>query len=139
MHSTTVESEITQKTRELCQVILDHPSTRAARARIDTFLADKKSREQYEGVMAKGQELQEKQHRSVTLTGKEISDFEKDRDALLQNPVARAFLDAQEELHHVHASVSQYVSKSLELGRVPEDSDLESGGCGQGCGCGHGH
>ena len=139
MHSTTLENEITQKTKELCQVILDHPSTRAALARIETFLADAKSREHYEGVMAKGQELQQKQQRSVTLTSKEISDFEKDRDALLRNPVARAFLDAQEELHQVQASVSQYVSKTLELGRVPEESDLESGGCGHGCGCGHSH
>ena len=137
--STTLETEITQKTKELCQTILEHPATRAARSRIETFLADEKSRAQYEGVMAKGQELQQKQQRSVALTGKEISDFEKDRDALLGNPVARAFLDAQEELHQVHTSVSQYVSKALELGRVPEDSDLESGGCGHGCGCGHSH
>ena len=139
MQSTTLESEITQKTKELCQVILEHPSTRAARGRIESFLADAKSREQYEGVMAKGQELQQKQQNSIALTGKEISDFEKDRDALLRNPVARAFLDAQEELHQVHASVSQYVSKTLELGRIPEESDLESGGCGNGCGCGHNH
>jgi len=139
MHSTTLESEITQKTKELCQTILDHPATKAARERIDNFLADQKAREQYEGVMAKGQELQQKQQQSVALTGKEISDFEKDRDALLRNPVARAFLDAQEELHQVHTSVSQYVSKTLELGRVPEESDLESGGCGHGCGCGHNH
>ena len=139
MHSTTLESEITQKTKELCQVILEHPSTRAALGRIETFLADGKSREQYDGVMAKGQALQQKQQGSVALTAKEISDFEKDRDALLRNPVARAFLDAQEELHQVHASVSQYVSKTLELGRVPEESDLESGGCGHGCGCGHNH
>jgi cell fate (sporulation/competence/biofilm development) regulator YlbF (YheA/YmcA/DUF963 family) len=139
MPSTTLESEITQKTKELCQTILGHPSTQAARSRIEAFLADEKSRAQYEGVMAKGQELQQKQQSSVTLTGKEISDFEKDRDALLRNPVARGFLDAQEELHQVHASVSQFVSKALELGRVPEESDLDSGSCGQGCGCGHSH
>jgi cell fate (sporulation/competence/biofilm development) regulator YlbF (YheA/YmcA/DUF963 family) len=139
MQSTTLESEITRKTRELCQTILDHPDTRAALKRIENFMADAKAREQYDGVMAKGQELQQKQQQSVTLTGKEISDFEKDRDALLRNPVARGFLDAQEELHQVHASVSQYVTKTLELGRVPEESDLESGGCGHGCGCGHNH
>ena len=137
MHSTTLENEITQKTKELCQVILDHPSTRAALARIETFLADAKSREHYEGVMAKGQELQQKQQRSVTLTSKEISDFEKDRDALLRNPVARAFLDAQEELHQVQESIHKYVNKTLELGRLPSEQEMESSSCGQGCSCGH--
>ena len=83
--------------------------------------------------------MQEKQQRSVTLKGEEISAFEKDRDALLQNPVARGFLDAQEELHQVHASINHYVTKTLELGRMPTEADFDSGECGHGCGCGHGH
>jgi hypothetical protein len=29
------------------------------------------------------------------------------------------------------------VSKTFELGRVPEESDMESGSCGSGCGCHH--
>jgi cell fate (sporulation/competence/biofilm development) regulator YlbF (YheA/YmcA/DUF963 family) len=139
MQTTTQETEITLKTKELCQTILDHPATRAARERIERFLADDQSRTQYEGVIAKGQALQQKQQKSVALTGQEISEYEKDRDALLRNPVARGFLDAQEELHQVHASVNQYVSRTLELGRVPAETELESGECGHGCGCGHGH
>jgi cell fate (sporulation/competence/biofilm development) regulator YlbF (YheA/YmcA/DUF963 family) len=139
MQTTTQESTIVQKTRELCQAILDQPALRSARERIDTFMSDDTARAQYEGVMSKGQALQQKQQRSVPLTGEEISSFEKDRDALLENPVARGFLDAQQEFHDVHESINQYVSKTLELGRVPTDSDLESGECGHGCGCGHDH
>ena len=134
----TEETPITLKTKELCQAILDQPNLRSARQRIEAFLADEKSKAQYDGVMAKGQALQQKQQRSVPLTGDEISSFEKDRDALLKNPVARGFLDAQEELHSVHESVNQYVSKTLELGRLPTEADLE-GSCGHGCGCGHNH
>lgn len=89
--------------------------------------------------MAKGQTLQQKQQRSQ-LTGEEISAFEKEREALLSNPVARGFLEAQEEMHHVHQSINQLVSKTLELGRIPTEADLEEeGGCGDGCGCGHNH
>ena len=51
--------------------------------------------------------------------------------------VARGFLDAQEELHTVQQSIQQYVSKTLELGRVPKEEDLNDGGCGHGCGCHH--
>ena len=111
---------------------------RALRQRIDNFMADEKTRAQYDGLVTKGQSLQEKQQRSEPLTGEEISDFEQHRDSLLKNPVAREFLDAQQELHQVQESVHKYVSKTIELGRLPSDEELCSGGCGDhGCGCGH--
>ena len=142
----TEDSVITDKIRELCQAILDQPSLRSARQRIDSFVADEKARAQYDGLMAKGQALQQKQQRSQQLTGEEISEFEKDREALLKNPVARGFLEAQQEMHEVHQSINQFVSKTLELGRMPTDADFQDehghghghGGCGHdSCGCGH--
>jgi len=131
-----------QKTRELCQTILEQPTMQSIRQRIDAFMADDKARGQYDGVVEKGQSLQQKQQLSEPLSGEEIADFEQQRDALLQNPVARDFMDAQEELHQVQHSVHQYVNKTLELGRLPTEEDLNGGGCGNGgggCGCGHGH
>ena len=139
MQTTTPASPIIEKTKELCVTILDQPHLRSAHQRIQMFLSDEKARAQYDGLMTKGQALQQKQQQSVPLTGEEISEFEKDRDALLNNPVARGFLDAQEELHHVHESVNQYVSKTLELGRLPTEADFGAGECGHGCGCGHDH
>ena len=137
---TTQDTLITEKTRELCQAILDQPDMVSARERIQNFIGDDKAKKQYEGLMAKGQALQQKQQRSEQLSGDEISAFEKEREAVLENPVARGFLEAQEEMHHVHQSINQYVSKTLELGRLPTEADFESeGGCGDGCGCGHSH
>lgn len=107
------------------------------RQRIDAFMNDNDTKLQYEGVVNKGQELQQKQQMAVALSDSEVSDFEKQRDALLSNPVARGFLDAQEELHEVKQSVTRFVSKTLELGRLPNEEDLEGGGCGHGCGCHH--
>ena len=138
MASTIEETLIAQKTRELCQAILDEPSIKAVRQRIDTFMADGKTREEYDGLVAKGQALQEKQQRSVPLTGEEISDFERHRDTLLKNPVASGFLDAQQELHQVQESIQKYVNKTIELGRLPSEEELSEGCCGhEGCGCGH--
>ncbi|HXT13579.1 MAG TPA: YlbF family regulator [Candidatus Angelobacter sp.] len=138
---TTQASRITDKTRELCQAILDQPEMVSARQRIQTFVADDKARAQYEDLMNKGQALQQKQQRSQQLSGEEISAFEKQREDLLSNPVARGFLEAQEEMHHVHQSINQFVSKTLELGRMPTEADFEGDdGCGhEGCGCGHSH
>jgi cell fate (sporulation/competence/biofilm development) regulator YlbF (YheA/YmcA/DUF963 family) len=130
-------TKIEEKTRELCQAIVDQPEMVSIRRRIDTFLADTGARGQYETVMSKGNALHEKQHNGQTLDGAEIADFEKHRDDLLKNSAARDFLDAQEELHGIQHSIQKLVSKTFELGRVPTEVDLEEGSCGSGCGCHH--
>jgi cell fate (sporulation/competence/biofilm development) regulator YlbF (YheA/YmcA/DUF963 family) len=131
-------TKIEEKTKELCQVIVDQPEMISIRKRIDTFLSDSNARGQYETVMTKGQALQEKQSQSKELEGTEIADFEKHRETLLNNSVARGFLDAQEELHEIQASVSQYVSKTLALGRIPGPEDFADHDCGHhDCGCHH--
>lgn len=137
----TIETEtsaIKLKTKELCEAILADVSVLSIRQRIDTFMANDQARSQYETVMSKGQALHEKQHRSLPLSGEEISDFEKSREALLADPVARGFLDAQEELQEIQESIQKHVAKTLELGRLPAADDFEGGSCGHGCGC-HGH
>lgn len=129
---------VVEKTRELCSTILAQPGMGAIRKNIDAFLADDKSRAQYESLMEKGQALQEKQHRSLPLSGEEIGEFEQHRAAMLSNPVARGFLDAQEALHHLQEKVHSQITKTLELGRLPTAEDLEGGCCGShGCGCQH--
>lgn len=131
----TEESTVVTKTLELCQTIVDSPDMRSIRTRIDAFMGDSDARSQYESLVNKGQELQDKQQRSMPLSQDEIATFEKQRDALLSNPVARGFIDAQEELHEVKETVTRYVNRTLELGRVPTEEDL--GSCGQGCSCSH--
>jgi cell fate (sporulation/competence/biofilm development) regulator YlbF (YheA/YmcA/DUF963 family) len=137
MPTTTEETQITAKTKELCQAILDEPNMRSIRQRIDTFMADEKTRSAYDGLIEKGQALQQKQQTAQPLSNDEIVEFEKTRDSLMMNPVARGFLDAQEELHSVQESIQQYVNKTLELGHVPTEDELGGGGCGHGCGCHH--
>jgi cell fate (sporulation/competence/biofilm development) regulator YlbF (YheA/YmcA/DUF963 family) len=132
------ENAILGKTRELCQTIVDHPEMASIRQRIDTFLSDAAARAQFETVMNKGQALQEKQGRGLEPDTVEIADFEKHRDMLLKNPIAQGFLGAREELHGIQHSIHQYLSKTLELGRVPTEADLGDGSCGgDGCGCHH--
>jgi len=136
MLTETEEKNVVEKTRELCSIILAQPGMGAIRQNIDNFMADEKSRADYESLMAKGQALHEKQHRSLPLSGEEIGEFERQRESVLNNPVARGFLDAQEALHHLQESVQQQITKTLELGRLPSPEDLKSC-CGDGCGCHH--
>jgi len=137
MQTMIEQTPVMLKTRELCQAIVGQPNMPSIRQRIDSFMGDEKTRAQYDGVMTKGQALQQKQQMSLPLTGEEISDYDQHREALLNNPVARGFMDAQEELHQVQESIQQYVTKTLELGRVPSEEEMDSGSCGHGCGCSH--
>jgi cell fate (sporulation/competence/biofilm development) regulator YlbF (YheA/YmcA/DUF963 family) len=137
MQTTIEDSPVIRKTKELCQTILEQPEIRSIRQRIDAFFGDEKARAQYEELVNKGQALQQKQQQALPLSGEEIADFEQERDTLLGNPVARGFLDAQEELHQVQESINKYVNKTLELGRLPSDEEIEASSCGHGCSCGH--
>ena len=137
MQATIEETFVIQKTRDLCQTIVDQPEFRLIRQRIETFLNDDNAKGQYQLVMEKGDALQQKQHSGTPMDSNEIAEFEKNREALLSNPVAREFLDAQQEMHKIQESVMQFVGKTFELGRVPTLEDFSSGNCGPTCGCGH--
>ena len=98
MTTATADSIIVQKTRELCQTIVEQPEFQSIRQRIDTFMADDAAKVQYQTVVEKGEMLQHKQQMGLPMSAEEITEFEKNRDALVNNPVARDFLDAQQAL-----------------------------------------
>jgi len=135
MQATTEETAIIQQTKELCQTIIDQPEFRQIRTRIDAFMGDDAAKAQYQLVMEKGDELQQKQQTGVQLDNNDIAEFEKNRELLLNNPVAANFLTAQQQMHKIQESVMQYVSKTFELGRVPTIEDFPAEGCGPSCGC----
>jgi cell fate (sporulation/competence/biofilm development) regulator YlbF (YheA/YmcA/DUF963 family) len=135
MQSMTEASAVLQKTKELCQAILEQPEFEQIRRSLDTFLGDEQVRSQYQQLSERGEHLQHKQQMGSQLSSEEIEQFERERESFLNNPVARGFLDAQQQMHRVQESVTQYVTKTFELGRVPEEGDMES--CGHGCSCHH--
>jgi cell fate (sporulation/competence/biofilm development) regulator YlbF (YheA/YmcA/DUF963 family) len=134
---TTEDSVIISKTRELCQVLLEQPEYQVLRRDIETFLADEAAKDQYRSLNERGEHLQHKQQQGVRLSDEEIASFEQERERLFNNPVARGFLDAQQAMHKMQETISQYVGKTFELGRVPAAEDFDQGGCGHGCGCSH--
>ncbi len=130
------EEAIVQKTVELCQVIVAQPQFSDVRRQIESFMADPKAQEQYRILSEKGQALHEKQHQGMPLDQAEITAFDSQREAFFANPIAAGFVSAQEQMHNVQETVSQYVAKTYELGRIPLTSDFETDGC---CGGQHHH
>lgn len=137
MLTTTDESAILLKTRELCQTITAQPEFQTIRERVDAFMANDDAKLQYQFLSERGEYLQHKQQQGSRLTEEELAEYEQQRQAFINNPIAVGFLNAQQEMQQVQQSIGEYVSKTFELGRVPETEDMDSGSCGHGCGCHH--
>ena len=134
----TANPPILDKTRELCSAIAQSPLFAELQGRVERFLDDDDSRNQYREVHLMGEQLHQKQHAGMELGSEEIRAFETARDDLFANPVASAFLDARGQLERLQQEIGKFLGLTLELGRVPTDDDLaDAGGCcgGGGCGC----
>ena len=126
------------KTKELCAAIAGDPEYRDLLKKVELFLGDDAAKLQFQSVQERSQELGEKQRSGLDLSAGEVQEFEEAREALMENSVARNFMDAQQSLQSVQMVIGKYVGMTLELGRVPagEDLALQDGCCGGGgCGC----
>ncbi len=108
------------------------PDFQKVRRQVDAFMGDQSAQAQYQSLSEKGQALHQKQHQGMPLDPEEIAAFDKERDVFFANAIAKGFVEAQEQMHKVQETVSQYVIKTFELGRAPLPADFESGCCGGG-------
>jgi cell fate (sporulation/competence/biofilm development) regulator YlbF (YheA/YmcA/DUF963 family) len=132
----TEDSPVLAKTRELCEVIVAQPEFGTMRQQLDAFMADAQVQAAYRDLSELGASLQEKHRQGLSPVSAEIEDFERRRENFLQSPTARGFLEAQQTMQQVRDTVTRYVTRTFELGRMPAPEDFESCGCGSGCGCG---
>lgn len=128
-------SAILEKTRELCTLILQSGEYRENAEKIEAFFEDSAAQKAYRDFSKLGESLHRKQH-DGNLTQADIDGYDAEMAALRANPVAAAFMDAEEKLNGIVSQVSRLVGKTLELGRLPEPDEISDGGCcGGGCGC----
>ena len=135
MELTVNQSPVLEKTRELCQAIVDQPGFADMIAKTNAFMDDPEAQALYSRVLNLQESLQSRQQSGQSLTEDEIKEFEKERDALISHPVAGAFLDAQQDIQTAQQTVTKYVTRTFELGRVPNEDDFQSC-CSGGCSCG---
>lgn len=133
------KSTVVEKLEELCRAILEQDSFARLQADIEAFEGNQEAQDLYNGLLESQDRLQAKQRQGMSLGPDEIAEFEGEREALFSNPVGKGYVDAQEQIFKLKDTVKKYVAKTIKLGRVPEEADLQSGGCGcggGGCGCG---
>jgi cell fate (sporulation/competence/biofilm development) regulator YlbF (YheA/YmcA/DUF963 family) len=135
------ETPVIEKTKELCNVLVNQASFKELQAQIQAFMDSSEVQEMYQGLGDKQGILQQKQEAGMPLTDEEIADFNKDREAVLANPVAKGFIDSQQSMKDLQKTLTAYLSLTFELGRCPtadevdESQNASGGGC---CGGGGG-
>lgn len=130
-------SPVLQKTAELCQTILEQPAYLRMRDDIMAFLQNEGARAQYEDLCTLQENLHRKQDEGGVISDEEMEAFEQAEALFLASPQAAPFIEAQQSMHEIESKIMDYVRRTFELGRVPQESDFEgeAGGCGEGCGC----
>lgn len=131
------DTVVITKTKELCQTILEQDQFKALRKHIDDFMSDSSAQELYNSVIDKREYLAHLQDQGIELTDEQFKEFEVARDGLLANPVAKSYLDSQQELLKMQETITTHIGRTIELGRMPTEEDLapQGGGC---CGGGGG-
>jgi len=129
------DTPVIEKTRELCQTILDQAAYQEMKKTIQAFLANPTLNAHYQRLCDKQDALHHKHEHGELISDEDVADFERDETEFLANPLAQGFIDAQRQMHKIEQTVTAYVRKTFELGRLPGDEDFSSGGCGPSCGC----
>ena len=135
MELTTDGNLLGARTRDLCDALARSPKFESIRVRIERFSGDIEARMQFDIVSRRGAQLQERQESGEMLAEGEVADFERQREALVANDVAREFLEAREDMIRMQEDIARWVGKTFELGRAPTPDEMD-GSCGPGCGCG---
>ncbi|MEM9398820.1 MAG: YlbF family regulator [Verrucomicrobiota bacterium] len=129
MSAVSTHSEIDSKLEELCQAILDRPDFSELKTAIDTFSRDEKAQDLLNEFGELGQELQSIHNSGQQIPEAKMKSYETLRDQTMSNEACKSFMDAQHAINHLQQKAAQYIAKTYEKGRLPEEDDFS-------CGCG---
>ena len=134
----TATVTIEDKIQELCAAIVADEEVRTARENAEAFLADNDAVSLYRETSLLGRALHQKNQSGEEPSLADVRRFGELQDRCEAHPGIAAFIEAQQVLQGIAETVSGYVSRTLESGRVPtEEEVMGEGGCGEGCGCHH--
>lgn len=133
------KADLGDKIRELCEALLEDDNVMEARQRVAGFMNDPAATAGYAKLADMSESLQRKEMAGETISEEEGQAFEALRKSTLSEPPVQAFMEARGMLQEIESFIMAYVSRTLELGRIPKENELTSGqsggGCGEGCGC----
>jgi cell fate (sporulation/competence/biofilm development) regulator YlbF (YheA/YmcA/DUF963 family) len=133
------KADLGDKIRELCEALLEDENVVSARGRVAGFMNNPAATAGYGKLAELSEQLQRKEMAGEPITEEEGQAFEALRKSTLSEPPVQAFMEARGMLQEIESFIMAYVSRTLELGRIPRENELVAnqggGGCGEGCGC----
>ena len=135
----TLEStSIKEKALELCQFIVDAPEFAEAHETIQKFIEDDEAKAVYGKLQEKSHELHHLSHEGKKPTDADLDELNALQKAVAENPLAAAFIGAENQLDDTFRTVTKLLQKTLQLGHVPTEEDMVESDCcsSGGCGCG---
>ena len=135
--TTPTLDSLTDKTRELCQFLLDDPDFGAAQRSIEAFEKDEEAQSLYEDWQRKAGELHQARHEGRELEESEIEELNGLLQQLSDHPVGSDFLEAEESINQIFKTVVKMVQKTLQNGRIPSAEEMSECCNSGGCGCSH--
>lgn len=132
------KADLGEKIRELCEALLEDDNIQKARKQVAAFMNDASATAGYARLAEMSESLQRKEMSGNEITEEEGAAFEELRKTTLSEPPVQEFMAARGMLQEIESFVMAYVSRTLELGRIPRENELVSqqgGSCGEGCGC----
>ncbi|MFQ3577498.1 MAG: YlbF family regulator [Verrucomicrobiia bacterium] len=124
--------------RALCADLIASPAFAAHRRAVEEFMHDETARALFERATDFQLELNRKHSENEIISEVEEEEFEALRQEVLANARCRAFVEAQEDLKNTEATLHLYITRTLQLGRVPSEEELlpeQACGCGSGGSC----
>ena len=135
----TLEStSIKEKALELCQFVADAPEFAEAHQTIQKFIDDDEAKAVYGKLQEKSHQLHQLSHQGQKPSDADLDELNSLQKAVAANPLAAAFVGAENQLDDTFRTVTKLLQKTLQLGRVPTEEDLAESDCcsSGGCGCG---
>lgn len=141
MSNTSLTPELAKLAGELAGSFAACQKVVAAKARIGLFYQNSDATDLFRKVNEYGEKLRNKSMEGMPPSEEEIAKFDSLRQAVVDNPLCKGFLDARQELDDMLAAVSQYLVLAINKGASPTDEEVADSlarqmsacSCGGGC------
>ncbi len=139
MNTPHLPEDVLEATTKLCAVLAQSPVIIASKARIGLFFQDQKATELFRKVTAYGEELRSKHLAGMPPTEEEIAQFDQLRQNVVDNPLARDFLEARQTIDDMLVTINQFMSMAIDKGKAPtleEVAAAAAAAASSNCSCG---
>ncbi len=128
---TTIE----EKTRELCECIVEDAVFTSAQGKIEAFLGDDDAKTLYRDWQQQAEMLHQKHHQGEEASPEELAELKAREEKVMSHPVGADFVAAEDTMNRLFQSVTRMVQKTLQNGEVPSPEEMEECCGNSGCGC----